>query len=229
VVIETTGVAERVPMVWSLERPPIADRLRLAAVVTLVDPTSFAAARAASSTAEIQVESADVVLLSKLDVATADEAATARTAVAALAPQAPVVEGSAAEQVAWLEGMLLPDPQLPAKKKESGHGHGHGHEDRHGVQAVALGIGERLMDLEVLEDALAELPADYVRVKGIVRAADPRTGDATPRWAAIHRVGLRVSSEPVSPPSAGGRIVAIGPGVTEAALAACLARAVLTS
>ncbi len=239
-VIETTGVAEPVPIVWSLERPPIADRLRVAAIVTLVDPMSFASARAASVTAEIQVESADVVMLSKLDAASADELAAARTAVAALAPGAPVVAGSADDQVAWLQAVLAdPDGEVTRRQSDGHHGHrhdqetGHGHPPgpgaAHGIEAVSIALSDRLVDLEALEDALAELPSAYLRVKGIVRAADPRTGDLTPRWAAVHRVGLRVSSEVVPAPAGGGRLVALGPGVTEAPLTACVARAVLTS
>ncbi|HVK77545.1 MAG TPA: GTP-binding protein [Kofleriaceae bacterium] len=236
-VIETTGVAEPVPIVWSLERPPVSDRLRVAAIVTVVDPTSFAGARAASNAADIQVESADVVLLSKLDVARPAEVTQARGAIATLAPAAPVVDGSADQQVAWLQDILR-DPERRTERTEigqgQGHGHGHGpeaghaHGAAHGIDSVALRV-DQLVDLEELEDALGELPTNYVRVKGIVRAVDPRTGDRVPRWSAVHRVGLRVSSEVVGAPRDGGRIVALGRDVMMAPLAACLARAVLSS
>ena len=234
-VIETTGVAEPVPIVWSLERGPVAERLRVAAVVTLVDPTSFARAREVSTAAEIQVETADVILLSKLDVAGSEEVLAARAAIAQLAPDAPVVAGTPDEQVAWLREVLSdPDRQSSAGAagEAQAHGHDHAHDHgagrAHGIDSVALPV-EALLDLEALEDALQELPGAYVRVKGIVRAIDPRTGNDAPGWAAVHRVGLRVSSEVVGPPATGGKIVALGPGVTEAPLAACLARAVLSS
>ena len=58
--LETTGVAEPVPIVWTLERPPLDARVRVAAIVTVIDPLSWPAARATSSAAEIQLESADV-------------------------------------------------------------------------------------------------------------------------------------------------------------------------
>ena len=80
---------------------------------------------------------------------------------------------------------------------------------------------------EELCDALEELGPEYVRVKGIARVVDRRTGSDAPHWAAFHRVGLRVSSERLAHdgPSA---VVALGPHVERAPLAACVARAVIS-
>ncbi len=244
VVIETTGVAEPLPIVWALEQPPLHDRLRVAAVVTVVDPTSFAMARAASVTAEIQVEHADVVLLSKGDLASDDEVAETLEAIARLAPEAPCVEGTLDERAGWLLGVLRdPDPDVRsphvqvhghghAHDHSHGHSHGHGHvhglgHGVHGIDSVAFAV-DALVDLEELEEALGELPAVFVRVKGILWAIDPRTGSEAPAWTAVHRVGTRVSSEPVAVPAGGARLVALGPGVTEAPLRAGLARAVVS-
>jgi hypothetical protein len=78
-----------------------------------------------------------------------------------------------------------------------------------------------LVDVEELCDQLAELPASYVRIKGIVKGPDG--------WAVVHRVGLRVSSEPLPErPGLTGRIVALGTGVARDALAACVERAVVS-
>lgn len=236
-VIETTGVAEPLPIVWALEEPPLGDRLRVAAVVTVVDPLSFAGARAASTTAEIQVEHADVVLLSKTDVADPAAVAATRAAIAALAPAAPCVEGTVDERAAWLLA-LLRDPEErrrpPDAPADHDHDHAHAHTAHapihaHGIDAVGFAV-EQLLDLEELEDALGELGQEFVRVKGIVRAVDPRQGARVePAWIAVHRVGTRVSSEPVAAPRDGGRLVALGPGVTEAPLRAGIARAVVSS
>jgi G3E family GTPase len=231
-IIETTGVAEPLPIVWALEEPPLGERLRVAAVVTVVDPLSFATARAASPTAEIQVEHADVVLVSKTDVAGAGEVAAAREAIAQLAPRAPMMEGSVEERAEWLLGLLRDPESVERLGEEEGEEHGHGqeheHENHHGIDAVAVPVDE-MLDLEELEDALAELPPAFVRVKGIVHAVDPRLGAMVePHWTAVHRVGTRVSSERVEKPAGGGRIVALGPGVTQAPLRDGVARAVVS-
>lgn len=241
-VIETTGVAEPVPIVWTLERAPLAERLRVAAVVTLVDPTSWAQARRTSVAAEIQVESADVVLMSKTDVTTDAERAEARAAIGALAPLAPVLELDGAAAAAWLLEVLHDPPDRVVREADPTHGddcedpdHDHAHDHphagvghAHGVDSVALPI-DGTVELEAFEDAIANLPPGFFRVKAIVHAIDARTADTSPGWAAVHRVGLRVSSEPIAAPRGSGRVVGLGPGVTAAPLAACVAAAVLPS
>ena len=88
-----------------------------------------------------------------------------------------------------------------------------------------------VVDLEELEDQLAALPANYVRIKGIVRATDGRVDAGAPaRWIAVHRVGLRVSSEPIEAAEAPDLeepcIVALGPAVKADALAGCVEAAI---
>ena len=56
ILLETTGVAEPVPIVWTLERPPVDARVRVAAIVTLVDPLSWSAVQASSRAAQNQDE-----------------------------------------------------------------------------------------------------------------------------------------------------------------------------
>ena len=65
-----------------------------------------------------------------------------------------------------------------------------------------------------------------MRLKGIVRGEDPRSD--VRGWFAVHRVGLRVSSEPVvRPADERGRIVALGPevSVSREALGVCVTAA----
>lgn len=227
ILLETTGVAEPVPIVWTLERPPVDARVRVAAIVTVVDPLSWSAAQATSTAAQIQVESADVVLVAKVDLATAAQVAATTASVAALAPHAPVIARSTEDAAAWLLATLRDPPERDGARDHADHA-GHDHGADHGVVSAALAIDAPL-DLEAFEDAVAALPPSYFRVKAIVHGVDPRTGDARPRWAVVHRVGGRVSSEPVEPPAGGARIVGIGSGATVAPLAACVAAAVLPS
>jgi G3E family GTPase len=230
IVIETTGVAEPLPIVWALEREPLARVVRLAAVVTLVDATGFVASRPASPAVDAQVEHADVLVLTKAELG---DAAAAKRAATELAPRAPWVEATRTEEVAaWLDG-LLEDPEVErigSLEHEHAHEHAHAHAGpgiAHGIESVWCEV-DGLLDLEDLIDALEELPANYLRVKGIARVIDGRTGSGQPHFAAFHRVGLRVSTEPLSW-SAPTRAVALGAGVRAEALRDCVARAVLSS
>mgnify|MGYP003376331230 CR=1 FL=1 len=233
ILLETTGVAEPVPIVWTLERAPLADRVRVAAIVTVVDPLSWPAARATSAAAEIQLESADVIILAKLDAASADQVAVAQAAAAALAPHAPVLAVPTADAAAWLLATLADPPErAPGPDADSAHhhDHDHGHGPLHGVTSAAVPIAPGVeVDLERFEDAVAALPSGFFRVKAIVFGPDPRLGDQPPGWAVVHRVGGRVSSEPIPAPAGGARIVGLGQDATAAPLAGCVAAAVVGS
>ena len=148
--------------------------------------------------------------------------------MAALAPRAPVVDGTPAEVVAWLAGAMA-EPQPDGLRAQRSHGPGHAGPTApgHGIESVCVPI-EGILDLEELCDALGELPASYVRIKGIALVVDGRTGDVEPHWAAILRVGLRVSSERLERPGPAA-LVALGPHVERGPLAACVERARLSS
>jgi G3E family GTPase len=245
-VLETTGVAEPLPIAWATEHEPLASRVRLAAIVTLLDAENFVASRTASAAVDAQVRNADVLLVTKAQLA---DPAAAIAAARTLNPRAEVRVGTTDEHAAWLDA-LLTDPPVSAEtatlSSESrthspigqgpAHGEpGHVHDETcrdsaaHGIDSVWIPAAGEL-DLEELEDALAALPANYVRIKGIVFASDGRVADGAARWIAVHRVGLRVSSEPTHADlsSVEARLVALGHDVDRAALARCVEAAAFT-
>src|SRR5207248_6566308 len=117
-VLETTVVAERLRMAWAVAREPVADEVRLAAVVTLVDATHFLASGAVSSSVDAQVAYADVLLVTKAELGVGDpDAGRAESVARSLAPRALVRRGTADEHAAWLEA-LLADPMLPGRSSE---------------------------------------------------------------------------------------------------------------
>ncbi len=242
IVLETTGVAEPLPIAWAVARQPVAQRVRLAAVVTLIDATHFLASRPVSASVDAQVAYADVLLVTKAELTNGAEGVESALVVArTLAPRALVRRGTADDHAAWLEALLAdpalfegPDDDASRRPPEDasrpdGHAGAHVHTDgcrhldspaAHGIDSVWISVRQSV-DLEELEDQLAELPANYVRIKGIVRARGG--GDAT-RWVAVHRVGPRVSSEPADPGELEqGRIVALGPAVNREDLDRCVA------
>jgi G3E family GTPase len=219
IVLETTGVAEPLPIAWALRREPVRDHVRLAAVVTLVDATSFRASRPRSAAVDAQAAYADVLLVTKAELAGEAETHAAIEAARSLAPRAIVRIGTTDEHAAWLEQQLADPPVEPERALDSEPDHDHEHD----ITSIWIEANGEL-DLEELEDQLAELPGDYVRIKGIVRAAD-EAGEVG--WYAVHRVGLRVSSEPLAGkpeawPHDGGRLVALGNHLDPAALLQCV-------
>ncbi len=215
IVLETTGVAEPLPIAWAVARVPVGERVRLAAVVTLVDAANFRTSRPVSVAVDAQVAYADVLLVTKAQLAGPAETTAAVEAAQAIAPRAVVRIGTTDEHADWLESVLA-DPEIEYEH-EHAHAHDHAaHAHLIDVDSLAIDVPD-LVDVEELEDQLAELPASYVRIKGIVHA---REG-----WFAVHRVGLRVSSEPISAASEHGRLVALGSELSKEALVACVAAA----
>lgn len=246
IILETTGVAEPLPLAWALERPPVDDRVRLAAIITLVDAEGFVASRQLSPAVDAQVIHADVLLLTKghlLDQAGRDATAAV---VRSLAPRAELRAGDTAAHARWLLAILA-DPTLELRAPEQrGHddhdGHdGHGDRDDHDhdharaptpspdhlLESAGAYLPDRVVDLEELEDQLSELPANYVRIKGITRGKDGRRGNDHIGWYAFHRVGLRVSSEPLAH-AAPPRVVALGREIDIASVMTCIDSAVVT-
>lgn len=221
IVVETTGIAEPLPITWTLGRPPLSDRVRLAAVVTVVDALEHARNRERAPAVDNQVEYGDLLVVSKLDLLGAAE--PPEDLVADLRernPDAPIL-AAAPERLPALLWQALEDPRAVARPPDPGHAHGH----THGFEVVSVEI-ENLLDFEELEEALEELPDNYVRIKGIARVVDRTTGSDQPQVMAFHRVGTRVSREPVAFEGP-MRAVALGPGVTPGALAACIEAAVI--
>jgi G3E family GTPase len=231
--------------------------------VTLLDACNFLASRPVSASVDAQIAYADVILVTKAmpeqldrrghescdnaDGLVSHAADAAEVVARQLAPRALIRRGTTEEHAAWLEAVLA-DPAIESGKLPSPDGQAQGavslhhHTDEcrhldssaaHGIDSVWIAV-DAPVDLEELEDQLAELPANYVRIKGIIptKLDDNRLelvpGDAV-RWVAVHRVGPRVSSEPVTPPTAQdlqqGRIVALGPSVRCSDLARCVANA----
>lgn len=239
IVLETTGAAEPLPLVWALENPPLAERVRLAAIITVVDVEAFVATRHLTPAVEAQVLHADLVLLSKEDLAEPKAIEATVAAVRELAPRVELRSGGPTAHARWLHSVLLdPSAELrvhgDACHDQGCHEHDHHHHGRpepsaeHVLESAGAHLPDRVVDLEELEDHLAELPASYVRIKGITRAVDGRRGTDAVGWYAFHRVGLRMSSEPL-PHAADPRVVALGRGIDIAAVLACIERSVVDS
>lgn len=255
IAIETTGVAEPLPIVWSCERAPLASAVRFAAVITLVDAENVLESLAVSPAVDAQIAAADVLLITKHELVSSAHLAAVRAKLAELAPGVLVVAPPRAELGMWLETFLSTkeDASLdvtPPRASEAVARHGedqpHGaphHHHPHAGTVSAHALEARsfslpaLIDLEALCEGLEALGPEYVRIKGIAWCEDPRAGHRRAHWAAFHRVGRRVSSEPwlrggaddtdAAPASARRQMVAIGQRVDEREIAACLAQSTL--
>lgn len=89
VIIETSGMVDPTPLLQVLMLDKgVADRFRFAGVMTTVDAVHGAATVAQQPEAVQQIAVADVLLLTKCDIATADDISVVRAKISSINPQA---------------------------------------------------------------------------------------------------------------------------------------------
>ncbi|MCA3349804.1 MAG: GTP-binding protein [Roseomonas sp.] len=150
VLIETTGLADPAPILQTLMSDPVALRsFRLDGVVTVVDAVLGAATLDSQIEAVKQAAVADRLILSKTDIASADQISTLETRLNALNPGAPmqrVVAGDVAPDFLFGAGGFDPAGKIADVAAwlaaEALHHHHHHHHDpnRHDARIQAFGL-----------------------------------------------------------------------------------------
>jgi G3E family GTPase len=168
VVIETTGLADPAPLLFTLGADPTLDgRLSLDRVVTMVDGITGLATLSRFAEAVRQVALADLILISKTDLAPLDPALVVQ--IAAINPNAPRHEIRSVTNVeTTLFGSERTQPvRSPALTEQPIH--------THGVAAHAIvlrGGCSRLEFARALGGLARDRGEDLLRVKGIVEFSD---------------------------------------------------------
>jgi len=166
VVLETTGIAEPGAILSGIERMPEAHKakLRVAGVVCVVDAASGVANIDRRDEARAQIETADRLLLSKLDIATPD-------AVGALHVRLDEIN-EAAERASFPEGVAGTQALVPwlleTRRTASGRAREHVHSHRQGQLVAASFTDESPLLLDRLLDLIREHRSRLIRAKGFV-------------------------------------------------------------
>ena len=168
VVIETTGLADPAPILFTLGADAMLDaRLWLDRVVTTVDATLGGGTLERFAEAARQVAMADQLLLTKTDLGPPDAALLQR--IQALNPDAPRHNGAEIGDAGTLLFGSAPDTRV---RPVSPAAHG---EHSHGVTAYAITLTRdpsRLAFARALGGLARDRGEDLLRVKGLVRFSD---------------------------------------------------------
>jgi G3E family GTPase len=212
IVLETTGIAEPWSILDGLEQLPADQAPAFAAgVVCVIDAEAGVAQLARHEEARAQVEAADRILLTKLDLAPAaavvalHQDLARRNADAERASFPDTEEGSAA-LVHWLL-----DTEVRTASRDHGRAHAHAHSQ---LAAVAFGDAGALL-AEPMMAVVDGLGTSLVRAKGFVHIA----GET--RRGFLERAGTRTSlsfGEPWGDDQPRTDLVLIGEGLDAAAL-----------
>jgi G3E family GTPase len=218
VVLETTGIAEPWSILDGLESLPRGQAPAVAAgVVCVVDAEAGARQLERHEEARAQVEAADRILLSKLDLAPPEAVVALHRVLGARNPAAaragfPHTEEGTAALVPW----LLDTPVRGRPPPAHGHRHrAHAHAHAHG-QLVAVALTEEAPLLgEPLLQLVEGLGPALVRAKGFVHL------DGEERRGFLERAGDRTAlslGEPWGDEPRRTELVLIGEGLDAAAL-----------
>jgi G3E family GTPase len=167
-VVETTGLADPAPILYTLGADPVLDAaVRLARVVVTVDAVAGAATLARFAEAARQVAVADRVLLTKTDLATPDAALLERLdALNRTADRIPAF-GTGDPAALLFDAASTPRAALAPPVAAATHSHGIA------VHTIALErVVSRLEFARALGGLAREHGEDLLRVKGVVAFAD---------------------------------------------------------
>jgi G3E family GTPase len=194
VVIETTGLADPAPILHTLMNDPslLENGYGLGAVVTTIDAVNGSETLDNHAEAVKQAATADVLLLTKNDLAAVSAVSALRERIAAINPGARIVEainGQIAPDDFFASGLYRPEGKsaevqswLNAEAYAAAHSHAHAHEHAHDRTRH----GERIKAFCIVRDepiswtgfsAWLDLVSamrgnDLLRVKGIINVSE---------------------------------------------------------
>lgn len=231
VVIETTGLADPVPVLQLLiAHPFLSDAFRLDGVIALVDALHGLETLDAHAEARAQVGVADRLLVSKQDLATSDQIAALTAALRDFNPRAELSDASAADAAILSAGLIDPATRKPDIERWLGahhHHHDHHHHDHHGHDHHHQDIGSFVLSHDgplpyASVDAFLDLVRSQhgpqlLRLKGIVELSE----------APAHPLVVHGVRDMLHPPASlkawpddnrGARLVLIGRHLDEASI-----------
>jgi G3E family GTPase len=211
-VVETTGLADPLPIALSLVRPEFRDRVRLDAIIALADADAFSLEHFAGVTACNQLRHADFILLNKCDLVTGERADAVEAQIRSSAKTARILRVTRARVALPL---VLGTGTFRGDRLSSQSSHGHLAEDR--FEAVSF-TANGAISADLFQAFLERLPANVFRAKGILTIAGGRGR------LLFHLVGRRFTLDEAPAELRGPtRLVLIGQSLDAAGLRAQLA------
>ena len=214
IVVETTGLADPLPVGLTFLRTELRPRTLLDGVITVADAADFALDLFRGGVALSQIVHADLVILNKTDLVDEDRTASLRRRIAILKPQARILEATYGQVP--LAAVFGPEPGALRHRFTCDEG---GPDPVDGFQAHSFHLTGAFAAPR-FQDFLDTRPQQIFRAKGIIRFA----GQDTP--SLFQLCGARVSFDPFAEPADDNRLVFIGRdldrGALETRLGACL-------
>ncbi|MBF0104434.1 MAG: GTP-binding protein [Deltaproteobacteria bacterium] len=168
VVLETTGIADPLPIAWPFLREEFEDTFRFAGIVTVVDCLHLDAMLSAAAETKMQIERADYLYLSKTDLCDRQAVEDVKKRLESLNDNARFVMS---DDPQWFKLIFEGDVQRvnPEDSHLKAHRHTHGSE---GFCSLSVPLKDKKIKFERMEDFFEGLPKEVFRAKAIFKNAD---------------------------------------------------------
>jgi len=183
-VVETTGLADPLPVALTFLGPDLKDLTRLDSIITLVDASNFAPDLFESDVAYSQIAYGDMILLNKTDLVNEAELKRLEQRIREIKPDARILRSTKSKvplelilDTALFQPSTLPsstDPHDHDDHSECDHDHEHDHHHHthnhleiDGFNSVAF-TSDRPLNLDKFQIFLNHLPSNIFRAKGIL-------------------------------------------------------------
>lgn len=182
-VVETTGLADPLPVALTFLGPELRDLTRLDSIITLVDATNFAPDLFNSNVAYSQIAYGDVILLNKIDLVEEAEIERLEKRIREIKEDARILRtvNSAVPLELILDTDLFQASSLPQEEAHDhdshdhhDHEHDHDHHHSHHSHIEADGFNslafesDQPFSLDAFQNFLNELPDAVFRAKGVL-------------------------------------------------------------
>jgi G3E family GTPase len=202
IIIEASGVSDPAQIALTFTRTALKERVRIDGILTIVDAENFPALDKQQRTlAEDQLRVADMVILNKVDLVSAEALTQLKTWIHNFVPKARIFETTHANvPLELVLGVGDYDPQrlmhVPVREvhvhsaaDDHDHDHDHDHEHEHSlVFSTWHWICDTPLSLQAVYAELEKLPASVYRAKGFLYVREmPETR------CVLHIVGKRAT------------------------------------
>lgn len=228
-VIETTGIADPLPIARSFTTTDLQQLTRLDSILTLVDAESFTSEHYGSEAALNQLIFGDIILLNKTDLVAPEVVAELENYIRSIAPNARIISTEyGGVPLPLILDVGVDRNNVALRSPHSSHDHSH-HLENDGFIAVSFESDLPLI-LPKFQDFLDRLSPDVYRAKGILKFQGSQLRHVLQMSGKRYEMkSIRVESSIASrsPPPDGNQLVFIGRNlnaeVIRAQLRECLA------
>lgn len=197
IIIETTGIADPLPVAWTFLRPQFDGLFRLGGIVTVVDACHYETMLNQASETGLQIERADFIFLTKLDLCSENQKEGVCEKIQSLNSQ---VRFISQQDEDWLD--LIFDTTVELKSNTATPRH-----HSAAYESVSLDLTGVETHLDAMEDFFETLPREVFRAKAIFEDATTR------KIYAMHAVCGRVDFSELENRKAKLAVVFIGQGL----------------